>query len=376
MLTIETGADGVEYTAFISVSAGKSLDTGSGVFSFTASVSNGEVFPVANGDLVTIKADGFPIITGYVDQLESSYSTGADGTATHSVNIQGRDKIADIIDSSLPEAIEIEGNTTLKQVIERVIENVGADIQVIDEANPEPFKTAEVVSSEPAENLWEFILKYSRKRSVILVSNGEGNIVITQTPVEPIATVILAEKGNPNNNVKAASVRYADQERFRRYVYISQGSGFSANFFGQSPKEISDRNGEFQDSAIRASRVWCEEAETSMDVTQCKDRAIWQANIRKAQAREYKATVFGHTHRDGAWVPGLQVIVSDTLLNVSEKDRLLIKAVNWDFDESGGSTTSITLTDKDAYSLEVEEENREATAQATKGTGGIPKWQL
>jgi len=375
MLTIETSADGVEYKAFISVSASKSLDTGSGVFSFTASVSENNIFPVANGDLVTIKADGFSIITGYVDQLESSYSVGAGGVAQHIVNVQGRDKIADIVDSSLPDAIEVEGNTTLKQIIETVIEKVGADIEVIDLANPDPFGTGEVVSSEPAENLWEFILKYSRKRSVILVSNGDGNIVITQTPEEPIATVILSETGNPNNNVKSASVRYADQERFNRYVYISQGTGFSANFFGQTSTEnISNRNGEFTDSAIRASRVWCEEAETSMNKNQCADRAIWQANIRKAQAREYTATIFGHSHRDGAWTPGLQVIVSDDLLNISEKDRLLIKSVTWDFSLQGGSTSSLTCTDKDAYSLEIEEENRLATK--TKTVAGIPEWQL
>ena len=376
MLTIET-SDGTEYKAFTAVSASKSLDTGSGTFSFTATVNENNAFPVANGDLIVVKADGFPIITGYVDQLQSGYSVDESGNAQHSVNIQGRDKIADIVDSSLPEAIEIEGNKTLKEIIEIVIKNVGADITVIDLAKPAAFGTGELISSEPAENLWEFILKYSRKRSVILVSNGDGNIVITQTPEEPIATVLLAEKGNPNNNIKSASVRYADQERFNRYVYISQGSGVSANFFGQtSTEDISDRNGEFKDSAIRASRVWCEEAETSMDKTQCIDRATWQANIRKAKAREYSCNVFGHSHLTGAWTVGLQIIVSDDLLNISEKDRLLSKSVTWDYNEQSGSTSSITLTDKNAYSLEVEEENRLANAAKQKGTGGIPVWQL
>lgn len=383
MITVEVNQSGIEYQGFTDISAGKSLDDLVGVFSFTATSTEEQNFPIVNGDfvVVSVRENGksYPIITGYVDQFSASYSVGEDGTANHTISVQGRDKAADLIDSTLYEAIEVEGATSLTKIIEQVIALIGADktknpILVINNAGADAdFTQASIVSSEPAQNAWDFILSFARKLQLIITTNGNGDIVITRTPEQPINTILLNEVGNIENNVKAATVTYADQKRYGKYIFISSQSGAVLNFGGEPTKETAtNNNAEFVDDVIRPTRILAQTAETSMDSTKCLERAKWECNIRKAQARNYQCTVAGHTHADGPWMVGLQIKVSDQLSNISEKDSLLSKTVQWTYNIEQGSTTQITLTDKEAYSLKIEGEKPTAT---TGKSGGTPEWR-
>lgn len=375
--------NGTEYQGFTDISAGKSLDDLVGVFSFTATSTEQQNFPIKNGDYVVVNVrennQSYPVISGYVDQFSASYSVSDDGSAQHSISVQGRDKAADLIDSTLYETIEVEGATTLTRIIEQVIALIGADktthpISVINNSQgADAFNQASIVSSEPAQNAWDFILSFARKLQLIITTNGNGDIVITRTPEEPINTILLNEVGNTQNNVKSATVTYADQNRYGKYIFISSQSGAVLNFGGAPTEKTStNNNAEFVDDAIRPTRILAQTAETSMDAPKCEARARWECNIRKAQARTYQCVVAGHAHADGPWLAGLQIKVSDQLSNISETDSLLSKSVQWTYNISQGSTTTITLTDKEAYSLQIEGEKPTAK---TGSAGGVPEWR-
>jgi prophage tail gpP-like protein len=352
MITLEV--NGIEYSNFDSIEVGQSLDAVSGTFRFVAFTDGTNPFPFAIDDPCRVLVDETPVITGFIDKNEIEYDD-----KSHAIIIQGRDKTADVIDSTLGDDVEFNTPITLVGVIEAVLKVAKiTDIKVIDEVGDiDLFESSEKISGEIGVGVFELIEGYCRKRQVLLTSNGDGDLVITQGQGVNVGFTLINEAASPElNNIKGARVIYNNTDRFNEYIVKSQGNNSASLLSGvPSNSEVTNASGVATDSAIRPSRILYQLAEKSSSSDQCATRATWQANINRARGFSYLATVQGH--KDEAtgliWQVNKLIGVRDEYAGLSGK--FLINSVNYKLTLNGGSITTLGIVAKDAYTLQASE---------------------
>ena len=357
MISLEV--NGQPYDNFKSLSFSRSLETLCGQFSFVATSEQISQFPIKRRSSARVLVNGFPLITGFIDAQTPFISSGE-----NVVNIQGRDKTEDFLDSTLNAgSVELSAGVTLKEVIERTVAALGQTLTVIDAVGTlEPFNEAEdLVSAEAGQNAFKFVEMFCRKRQVLLTTDGNGNIVITRSSKEFINYRILNRKGDDEatqfNNVKTATVSYDDSKRFNKYIVVSQQNPIALNFSGDVDlgDVVSVESDVVIDKEIREGRVLHIVAEKSSAPENAKKRAQWEANFRKAQSRKYRSTT------DDFLIPGTtQPFPINRLVNVIDDDNdisaeMLIESIGLSLIVSGGTETSFSLVERDAYTLKLEE---------------------
>ncbi len=355
MITVEVG--GITYTGFTSVSLQNSIERATGFFNLNATqdLSLSQTFPIKVGERIVIYVDNTPRLTGYVDVVSVSYNA-----KSHTINISGRDKTSDLMDSTLGSGINFSSPITLQQVAEKVIASLGiTDIKVISNVNIQPFNSSEIISAEVGQSAFDFIQQYARKRQVLCSTDGNGNLLFSQSSSAKIKTQLLNQRNGKFNNIKQGSTNINFINRFSKYIAHSQGNP-SANLddSDSQPLDVSgDITGFFgsaTDSAIRKSRIFNFIAEDSSSLSDCTNRSIWQANWERTQSIKYSADVVGHSAilDSIVWQPNLLVNVVDEFCGV--ESQLLISNVSFQYSVSDGSITTLELVVRDAYTLQAE----------------------
>ena len=88
--------NGIEYSNFNHAVATIRLDALSNTFNFGATSEKGNPLPFKGGEECAIIVSGEKVITGFIEIIDVDYDSGS-----HSISIQGRDKTADLIDSTI-----------------------------------------------------------------------------------------------------------------------------------------------------------------------------------------------------------------------------------------------------------------------------------
>lgn len=340
--------NGVEYDQYLSATVNISFETLANDFSFTAT-SNKGFPPFKKGDEVEMIVDGEKKCTGHIERVVGDFAS-----KTHSITYSGRDNTADFIDSSIDVLGDLK-DLTLKQLIERMIDNIGSSLKVIDTVNPKVFNVAEdVIKCIPADNCFDKANEFAQKRQVFLTSDGDANIVIANS--EPVDTgSLLQHKINAEgNNVLTASWSLSDESRFNRYSLRSQLDPVGLALV-PSPDiaTASNQNGGIiLDNEIRAGRQFvATKAKHSSE--ELKKRAEWTKKIRKARGNTYTATVKGYrNHQANLWDVNQIATVDDDFADISRK--MMVGSLQFNYSESG-STTSLDFVEKDAYILTQQE---------------------
>ena len=181
-MPINLEVNGVEYTNFTMATVTLSLDALANEFSFQAVLPAGEQLPLRGGDKCSVLVDGELVLTGFIENITGRY------TATdHTIFVTGRDRTADLIDSSIDVIDDIRAPATLKEIIEKVVQHIGSDLKVLDDAEPEKFnKSEDIVIPQPGDNAFDFVEGYAQKRQVLLTSNADGDIVITNSKARSV----------------------------------------------------------------------------------------------------------------------------------------------------------------------------------------------
>jgi len=345
--------NGIEYEHFTSASAEIRLDALSNTFSFTAVSTNDEPLPFQGGEPCRVIVDDQAVVTGSIEIVSGSH----DGN-THTISIQGRDKTGDLLDSNISSLSDLKETITLKAIIEKVLKNIDLTLNVIDEAGPDPFNPAEDIQApESGDNAFEFLEALARKRQVLLTSNGDGDIVISESPGGDSGGILQNIIGANDNNILAASYSYDRTGRFNIYKMSSGMNPISLNNAGTtSISSLVNQSGIITDAQIRAGRQLVLVSEGSFSDTQDDKRAIWEANIRKARGRVYSATVQGYRpDPDSAflWNVNELVTVVDNFAQINA--QMLINTVAFGFDLQGGKTTTLSMIEKNSYQLTLEE---------------------
>lgn len=359
--------NGEDFDNFVSISVSNSLQSLSGKFSFVGTDANTSTFPFTVGDKVEVLVREIlfqdsvptllPIANGFIDRISINYSS-----TSHTVQVTGRDKTEDIIDSQIND-IALKGTFSLTDVIQRTLDFLGInkDIKILDDVvgGIDKFK-GELAVAAQGETAFAFINKYAEKRQVLVSNDGAGNIILTRLDNPLRNGEILNLKENPElNNIKSAHVVYDQSQRFNEYLVLSGGNPvtLSADFAGDpinkipksDVKKMVNQKGVVRvDNDIRSTRKFVIVPNGTMTVDIATKRAIWEHALRIARSRKYKFTVQGFLSNDGLiWQTGQLVKVRDQFSAINAD--LLVSEIRYNFDLSQGSTTTLTLVDQDVY---------------------------
>lgn len=357
MIALEV--DGKPFVNFTSIAVNKSLEMISGTFVFQATITDNDQFPIKTGQLCRVIVDNspspIPIITGFVEIVE-----GQSDAASDTISIQGRDKTADLIDSTLTaDQSDFPGPISLKKMAETAMQKAGiTGIAVINNVTGlEDFKTSDFQASEVTETIFEFLERYARKRQVVLTSNGDGNLVITRSgqTKSPFKLIRLLEDTENQNTVLSSRYRSDISQRFNRYIVKSQINSSSAGLFDTtSAEDATNKEGRATDDEIRASRTLTIIHESSGDTKELQEMATWTARFRKSRGKPYGCNVQGFIvpNTQTTWEPNVLFDVTDEKYSVNED--LLLREVSYEFSLQSGSIVSLNFVPSNAYSVELE----------------------
>lgn len=350
-MSFEIRINGANFKRWKSASVQRSIDSNAGAFRFSNSTSAPvNDYPVKAGDFVEILINGVRKIAGFVDEI-----TGSQDRATHTIEVSGRDNIADLIDSSVPDAAKVkQGPVSLKSLIEGAINALGASISVTSNVTGiANFETEDLQAAGAGDSCMAYLVSFARKRQVYLVPDGSGGLIIYRPDKQNrAASPIIHKQGESNNNVLTYSFRQSQQGRFRTYKCRSQDNiGF--NPFAEYSAEGTDRKGDATDTQIRQSRYLEFLAEETMVNKTCIERAAEESNIRRANGIEYTVSIPGATQSNGVlWDFGQFVNVNDDYAGI--RGLYLIKSIEYSIDTMAGTRTQLTMVPPDAYQVTAE----------------------
>lgn len=341
---LEIRHNGIAYTMWESATFNRSLDSNCGQFSITSSNPFNQTYPLRIGDRIQIIINGISVINGFIDKITASGSL--DG---HRLNVAGRDKVSDLIDSSVPDSAKsMKGPISLKSMAEKIIAALGAGIKVVDQTGGiDDFGADELQAAESGQRCMDFLVSFARKRQVYLITNGNGDMVIYKPQGQKVSTQLLHLHDGPNNNVKTAELDLDVSARFNTYVVRSQSNTAADPLAGYDAKSVSV-TGTATDPEIRSSRYLEIQAEQSMSSADGTERAKEESNLRRAKGLNYTATLYGDSQTNGSpWDIGFLVDAFDDYNGV--RGELLMYAVATTIDLAGGSETTVGCSPPDAY---------------------------
>lgn len=359
--------DGAQYEGFTEISVVSSIRAISGSYSFGTTSDKKISLPIQMGQSCKVLIDKTPVVNGFIEIIGIKY-----GDDNHSLTISGRDKTMDVIDCATV-IKELSGTLTLEKVIRTILDKNGLpDIEVINKVSGlKTFKDGDIQSAEIGETRFEYMEKYARKRQVLLTTDGNGNIVITRAGTINAQTALLNVVGGKNNNILSGDYTYDDTEIFHTYLVRSQQNPVALQNVGDIPsKDIVSQEGSAVNPSIRENRLIEIMPSQSGSNTDSTDYAVWRKNISKAKGFNGVVVVQGHYQDDEKtrlWIPNELVSVNDDFAGTDTPLNALLLIESVEYKESlEGTTTILNLVDKDTYSIQVKEDQRDA--RVNKGT--------
>ncbi len=322
----------------------------SGQFSFVATSKEAVVFgerfltnPLKVQDEARVFIDDKLIITGFIEDLSISYSV--DG---HSISVSGRDQTGDLVDSSFYQDTKEYSQRDFKRLIELVLKDNGyTNIKVINEVSDiQRLGSSEVIKTNKGDTIFSFIDRYAQKLQVLLITDEDGNIVITREGLLGSIGSLISEKNGKNNNILSANININSNNRFR-FIEVHSQSGndsFALNSVSQ--------NSSSQDDQVRSPRRRRVAAKISSDKDFLSNLAKWHVNINRAKGQRYSCRLVGYyTDKDNnnLWIPNTLVKVKDDKCQLD--GEFLIQGVTYTKSNSG-SFTDLSIVNRGAFTLD------------------------
>lgn len=331
---VELLAGGRSHAGWKAVRVTRSMENGAGSFSLSVS----ERWPgldqarqVRPGQSCEITIGSEPVVTGYVDEVEVDMDS-----AGHSVRVAGRDSTADLIDCS---AVRQAGQWRGLR-IEQIAAELAAPFGVRVRTNVDTGKLLTSFALQEGETAFEAITRAARIRALLVISDGAGGLLITRAGSARIETELKL-----GSNLLRCSVKGDWKDRYRDYLVKGQAPG-NDYFNGPAASQVSAKA---SDGGITRYRPLLITADSPDIGATLQQRALWEANIRAARALTVTATVQGWRHAGGLWAPNSLVRVLAEPLHLSAE--LLLVSAEFGLSDGEGSTTTLTLTRADAYTL-------------------------
>ena len=339
--------DGVKYTNFLSAKVRAKMGQLTREFEFVAATRGVADIPFYAGQRCEIYDGADKLFTGWIERIDLRSSNKG-----HTYTLSGRDLMADVIDSNLPRVNNL--SAPLPTVCQFVLDFLGIEATVVDQAGTaaRPFKT--VLSPEPEDTAGEFLSTNARRKRALLQSDGDGNLVITDGIGTNVETRLVNRIDGEGNNLLDAALTIDHSQRFGRYsteLQINMAAGSNAGR-NTPPSQIVGQRFFISDPSIRQSRFRTTAADYNLGADEGNDRPKWEIGLNRAESVKYRVRVPGFRDWDGRlWELNTAPTVIDEYNGILDK-RMLISEIEYLLDAEG-RTTSMTLTDRDAFKAEL-----------------------
>jgi prophage tail gpP-like protein len=331
MSDVRLNVGGKIFSGWESVAVARSMETVSGAFQLE--VSDVNPWPIAPGDECTVTVAGEVVVTGYIDKVEVSIS----GSPTHTFNVSGRDKTADLVDCSAIGVSEFKQQDVL-QIAQKLAQPFGVKVSSQGSVGAKFPK----FSVQPGDTAWATIERACRARGLLALADGKGGLILTE-PSKTRGGTAIAE----GQNVLEATGTFDNSDRFSKYLVKAQSAG-TDEFNGEAAATV---KAEATDEGVKRYRPLLTVAESSSTVEAAKKRAGWEATVRAARAGKLSVKVQGwNKGTGGLWAINELVAVSMPSMRIS--GDMLVAGVQFEISLTGGTVTTLELVRPDAYAVE------------------------
>jgi prophage tail gpP-like protein len=339
--------NGVTYENFVSAKVKAGMGQLAREFEFVAASRGIEDIPFRCGDFCEIYDEKDKLLTGYIDKI----STGSSGKG-HTYTLSGRDLMGDVIDSNLPRMDSFD--VPLPQVCQLVLDFLGINAGVVDLAGTQDRPFGFIIAAEPEDTGGEFLSQLARRKRVLLQSDGNGNMVITEGIGLKTDNQLINRIDGVDNNMLSASLTVDHSHRFGRYTTEIQISMATSQNLGKNipPDSIVSAKYFLTDPNIRATRFRTTASDYNLGLDEALDRPKWEIGLNRAESIKYTVTVPGFRNWKGdLWELNTAPTVIDEYNGILDK-KMLVSKIEYSIDGTG-KTTRMVLTDKDAFKAEL-----------------------
>jgi prophage tail gpP-like protein len=341
------------YAGWTKVGVTRAMDAAAGTFNLSVTdrwSPNERPWPITPGDACEVRIGGETVISGYVDLVRPSFSA-----SSHTIEVQGRDKSADLVDcSAVHDPDEWRGIDLL-----RLAQILGAPFGVSARAETSVGAAFDLVKLQHGETALEALVRHAKMRKVLVMPDARGGILLTRTGSRRAGVELVQ-----GANLLDADGTLDGSERFSQYIVKGQ-AGFSEDTDGEVEAHAS---ASATDAGVTRYRPLLIVADTGASDATAQERATWEANTRLGRSAEASVTVQGwrQTANGALWEPNLLVRARAPWLRLD--GEMLVRQVT--FSKSGsGTTTKLDLVTPQAYEPEPPDGK-----QKKKAKGGNNPW--
>ena len=319
---------GTRYTAFERVMVGAAFNEAAREFRLEVAAEAGASATNAifrRGAEVQIFANSDLLLTGYVERRQPRF-----GPNEAQINVSGRSKSADLIDSSAKHETGSFEKMDPMEIGNAVSEGIAARF-VTDQV----LEKLDQYQVSPGKTVYRTVEEMIRQMAMTITGTPDGNAKITKAGAERHAGGLFE-----GQNIKIGEADHNDTNRHSEYTVLGQRP-FD---HGTDALEIAAIA---RDAAVGRTRpiVIIQKEDTT------KGRAKKRARNRKDRAagNGLKARITAQGFRDQAgkiWTPGHLVWTESPFLDIAQD--MLIERVELGQDR-GGSLSSLSLVDPKAY---------------------------
>lgn len=295
---------------------------------------------VQPGQAARVFIGDHPVITGWVDDIEARHSD-----EDHQLAVRGRDVTGDLVDcAAIHESQEWVGRD-LAQVARDLARPFGVAVRAEVDVGP-PFRYHH---AHPGETVYELLERGARMRGVLLMSDGDGALVLTRAGAARSARrLVLGENILRGDAVKSHRDRYS----LYRVLGQDRGDDFLLD------ETVAQIVAEVVDSGVTRYRPLVIHASEPMDGAAARERARWERSVRAGRGNEAHVSVRGWMDGDRPWRPNSLVAVRDPWLGL--QGEYLLSAVVYRVDDEAGEVADLTLEPPGAYEVLAETETNPA----------------
>ena len=331
---------GEVFSDWTSLEVHRSLFSAAG--SFKINTAHRRPWPMRPDTGVAVSMGGEPVLSGYVDALNSSVTGEA-----KSLSFAGRDNTAVLADCSHENEPGEWHNLTVREIVTEICTPFGIEVSAkgLTANNVQSLDLVYDFRVQPGEKAWTAIDRLLRLRGYLAFSPGNGALRITRLGDGDGGGEVIE---GPAGNVLASKIVWSHVSRHSIYKVRGQAVGGDDGW----GTLVIQPEGSALDDGVHRFRPLTVLAEGQIDSASADTRAEWEATYRAAKAASCKVTVQGWKRltRDGEarlWQVNETVWVE--IPSQGLRQRLLVDDLVFKRSDDGGTTTTMNLVRRDAY---------------------------
>lgn len=335
-MTVELRVNGNYFGGWQSVKVELGIEQLAGTFDLTVTdkwnTTQGQrAMQIRPGQACELLIDRQTVITGYVDDTGPRYDK-----QSHSINVTGRDRAADLVDCSAIYKSGQWSNKKLEQIAADLCKPFGIQVMTVADTGA----AFESFSIQEGESVFETLERAARMRAVLLMSDGLGNLLITRAGTVR-APAGLAE----GENILTAEGTFSWKDRFSDYIVKGQAQG-NDEHYGET---VAHPSGTVKDNVINRYRPLIITAEDQGSNATLKQRAEWERNVRAGRGARATISVQGWDVGGQLWKPNTITRLYSPLL-YADMD-MLITSVGYSLDDDTGTLATLQLALPSAFDM-------------------------